>query len=73
MKFKYRIKGLDCANCADRLERVIKKVKGVEKVSISFMSERLELEFDEKNKEEIIKEIQKVVKKEEPDCTIKEW
>lgn len=30
------------------------------------------IEYDETNKEEIMKKIQKVIKKEEPDVTIKE-
>ena len=27
MKYNFRIKGLDCANCANDLERNIKKIK----------------------------------------------
>ena len=72
MKYKFKIKGLDCANCAAELEREIGKVEGVTEATISFMSERLTIECDEENKEEIMKKVQKVIKKEEPDCTIKE-
>ena len=72
MKYKFKIKGLDCANCAAELEREIGKVEGITEVTISFMSERLTIECDEENKEEIMKKVQKVIKKEEPDCTIKE-
>ena len=72
MKYKFKIKGLDCANCAAELEREIGKVAGITEVTISFMSERLTIECDEENKEEIMKKVQKVIKKEEPDCTIKE-
>ncbi len=72
MKSKFKIKGLDCANCAAELERVIKKVDGVENVSINFMTQKMELQYEEIRKEEIIKNIKKVVKKEEPDVTIEE-
>lgn len=72
MKYKFKIKGLDCANCAAELEREIGKVEGITEATISFMSERLTIECDEENKEEIMKKVQKVIKKEEPDCTIKE-
>lgn len=72
MKYKFKIKGLDCANCAAELEREIGKVEGVTEATISFMSERLTIECDEENKEEVMKKVQKVIKKEEPDCTIKE-
>ena len=72
MKMKFKLKGLDCANCAAELERRIKKLEGIESVSISFMTERMELEFDDTKKEEIIKNIKKTMKDEEPDVTIEE-
>lgn len=71
MKYKFKIKGLDCANCAAELERKIQKVEGVEEASISFMTEKLVLEI-EGNKDEIMEKVKKVIKKEEPDVTIKE-
>ncbi len=69
MNMKFKIKGLDCANCAAELEREIQKIEGVTKVSISFMTERMEVEY-ESSEEEIIKKIQKVIKREEPDVSI---
>ena len=70
MKSKFKIKGLDCANCASQLERTIQKIEGVESVNISFMTQKMELEYDETRKEEIIQNVKKVIKKEEPDVTI---
>ena len=72
MKLKFKIKGLDCANCATELERAIQKVDGVESATISFMAERMTLEIDEERKEEVIEKVNKVVKREEPDVTLKE-
>ncbi len=72
MKSKFKIKGLDCANCASQLERAIQKIEGIESVSISFMTEKMELEYDEARKEEIMQKVKKVIKKEEPDVTIQE-
>ena len=72
MKFKFKIKGLDCANCAAELERAIQKVEGIENATISFMTEKMQWEFDESQKEEIINRVKKVIKKEEPDVTIEE-
>ena len=72
MECKFKIKGLDCANCAAKLERTINKIKGVEKATISFMSEKMSIELDEDNKKDIIKDVEKMIKKEEPDVTIKE-
>lgn len=72
MNMKFKIKGLDCANCVAELERAIQKVEGVTSASISFMSERIDLEIDENNKEEILKKIKKVIKREEPDVALEE-
>ena len=70
MNIKFKIKGLDCANCAAELERAIQKIEEIKSVNISFMAERMELEYDESNENEIIKKIKKIIKKEEPDVTI---
>ena len=72
MKITFKIKGIDCANCAIQLENAIKKIKGIERASISFMAERMVIEYEDKNKEEIMKNIKKVIKREEPDATIEE-
>ena len=70
MCLKLKIKGLDCANCANELERAIEKIDGVDKVNINFITEKMELEYDDKNEEEILKKVKKVIKKEEPDVNI---
>ena len=70
MNIKFKIKGLDCAKCAAELERAIQKIEEIKSVNISFMAERMELEYDESNENEIIKKIKKIIKKEEPDVTI---
>ncbi len=72
MKSNYKIEGLDCANCAAELERTIGKIEGVKQVSINFMMQRMEIEYAENNKDEIIKKVIKIIKKEEPDVEIEE-
>lgn len=72
MKYNFKIKGIDCANCALELERQLQKVEGVNEATISFMAEKLIIDCEESKKEEVIKKVQKVIKREEPDCTIKE-
>ena len=71
-KYKFKIKGLDCANCANELEGELQKIDIIDKVSISFMMERLVFECLIENKEEAIDRIKKVLKKEEPDVVIEE-
>lgn len=72
MKSTFKIKGIDCANCAAQLENAISKVEGIESASISFMAERMVIEYNEQNKEEIMKKIKKIIKREEPDATLEE-
>lgn len=72
MKTTFKIKGLDCANCAAQLENAIQKIEGVESVSISFMMERMVMEYKEENKEVIMEKVKKTIKKEEPDVKIEE-
>lgn len=72
MKKKFKIKGIDCANCAAHLEERIKKVEGVESASISFFTEKMIIECSEENIDEVMKNIEKIVRREEPDATIEE-
>lgn len=73
MKSKFKVRGLDCVNCAANVERAIQKIDGAENVSISFMTQKMELEYDETRKDEIMKKIKKVIKREEPDMEIEEF
>ena len=73
MKIKFKIRGLDCANCAVELERKINKLDGIDEANINFIAERMELEiYDDEDKEEVIKRVKKLIKKEEPDVRIEE-
>ncbi len=72
MNSKFKVNGLDCANCAAELERRLQKIEGIKSVNISFMTQRMQLEYDDTKKEEIMQNVKKVIKKEEPDVTIEE-
>lgn len=72
MKKVLKLEGLDCANCAAELENRISKVDGIENVSVSFMMQRLTFECNEEIVKEKLKEIKKIIKKEEPDVEIEE-
>ena len=70
MKKVYKLEGLDCANCAAKMERAINKLEGVQSASVSFMAQRLSVEADEARFEEIMERVEKVCRKVEPDCRI---
>ncbi|PKL36932.1 copper-translocating P-type ATPase [Candidatus Peregrinibacteria bacterium HGW-Peregrinibacteria-1] len=42
----YKVKGMHCASCASIVERAVKKVDGVEKVSINSVLEKADISFD---------------------------
>ena len=44
MKIKYSVKGLDCPNCAAKLEGMLKKLEGVQSARINFLTEKITLE-----------------------------
>ena len=44
----------------------------MESVNINFMTEKMVIEYDENNGEELIKKIIKFIRKEEPDVTLTE-
>ena len=59
MKYNFKIKGLDCANCAAELERAIQKIDGVNEATISFMTEKLVMEIEDDRKYEVLKNLKK--------------
>ena len=73
MKKVYSIEGIDCANCAAKIEDNINKLKNIEEVKLNFMMEKLSIEFKvstDEDVEEIMDEVRKLVKKLEPDAVI---
>ena len=70
MKKVFRLKDLDCANCAAKMERGINKIDGVENATVSFMSQKLTVEAADDRFDSIMDEVVKVCKKIEPDCVI---
>lgn len=72
MKKKYRVTGIDCANCAMKAELAVSKVKGVQSAALNFFTQTLLIEVADEGSEEIIAAALKALKKREPDAVIKE-
>ena len=70
MRKTYKLIDLDCANCAAKMERGIKKIPGVNDATVSFITQKLTIDADDERFDEILKEAVKVCRKIEPDCTI---
>ncbi len=71
MEKKYKVSGIDCANCAMKAERAVSKVKGVKKAILNFFMETLTVEVEDENAEAILEEVKKTLLKNEPDAIIK--
>ena len=71
MKKNYSIKGIDCANCARELEEEINKIEGVN-ATINFMTEKLIVEIEDEKYDDLFERIIKVIKDDEPECTVEE-
>ena len=70
MKKTYKIE-VDCANCALKMEEAAQKVPGVVKASVSFITQKMNVEFEEGADEKaVMKEVLKACKKVESDCEI---
>ena len=63
MKKVFRLTGLDCPNCATKLEKKLNKVEGVISAQVNFMTMRLTIDIEDSNYEAILAEIRKEAKK----------
>ncbi|WP_461615225.1 cation transporter [Clostridium sp. Marseille-QA1073] len=71
MQKKFRLQGLDCANCGAKIENAIKKLPVVKDATVDFMTTKLILEADDDKMEEAIEASKEVIKKMEPDIIVK--
>ncbi|MCI8965073.1 MAG: hypothetical protein HFJ43_01755 [Clostridia bacterium] len=68
-----KVNGIDCANCAAKIESKISKIKKVSDASVNFMTGKVMIETeteDEKEINNILEEVIKIINKIEPDATI---
>lgn len=70
MKKNYKLKDLDCANCAAKMENAIKKIDGVNDATVSFMTQKLTIDAEDSRFDAIMKEVAACCRKVEPDCVI---
>lgn len=72
MKKVFKIENLDCANCAAKMEEAIKKIEGVNRASVSFMTQKLTLDADDEMMDTVLEQANKAVKKVDRNCVITE-
>ncbi len=70
MKKVFKLKDLDCANCAAKMEEGIKKLPGVTSASVNFMMQKMTIESDTDDFDGLMKDVVKVISRIEPDCEV---
>lgn len=70
MKKIYKLEELDCANCAAKMEDAIRKIKGVNDVAVSFITQKLMIDAEDAAFDDVMKQVVKTIRKVEPDCKV---
>ena len=73
MEMKLLLNGLDCANCANKIEDRVNKLEGIKEATVNFSTATLILEIkDDYEKEVVINDVKDIIKKLEPGVKVTE-
>ena len=70
MEYRYRVVGIDCADCAAELAEEIRKIEGVVDADIHFMQQKMFFACEEKNHSVIEQKVFDIIHDDEPDAEI---
>ena len=70
MKKQFKLDEIDCANCARELQDKLAKLESVKSVSVNFMTQKLTLEADDAEFDEVLNRVVELTADAEPDCEI---
>lgn len=71
MKKTYKLRDLDCANCAAKMENAINKLPEVESATVSFLTQKMTVNYaDGADEATVLAAIKKLIRKVEPDCEV---
>lgn len=73
VKRKLVLEGLDCANCALKIENGVQKLEGVSSCSVNFATKTLTMEISPDRSGEILEQTKKKIRTLEPGIKIKEY
>jgi copper chaperone CopZ len=71
MKRAFKLEGLDCANCAAKIENAVKKLAGVTAASVNFVTTKMVIEAEDARIDEVVRSAHEIVRKYEPDVVVK--
>lgn len=61
MNKAFKLRNLDCADCAAKLERKLAAIDGVNEIRVNFIFQKMLLDYDENRKQEVFAEIKRIV------------
>lgn len=70
MTKRFKLKDLDCANCAGKMEAAVRKLDGVQECTISFMTQRMTLTAPDDRFDAVLDAAVACIAKVEPDCEV---
>lgn len=70
-KKEFILDGLDCANCAAKIEAKVKELNGIKSASVNFVTKKLTIEVQEANESNrIVEQVSDIIRKIEPDIKV---
>ena len=72
VKRKLVLDGLDCANCAMKIEKGVGELEDVSSCSVNFVTKTMTVETSKQNEEHVVKEATQLVNKLEPHVHVRE-
>lgn len=70
MKRNYKIRNIDCANCAAKMEQAIAEIPGVNSARVNFITGRLTIESDLEDMTEILEKAAEACRRIDRDSSI---
>ena len=71
MKRRYTLENLECANCAAKMEDEIKKLDGVNSVTVNFITTKMVLDVEDDKFDTVLAQAKDIIKSIEPLVEVK--
>jgi Cd2+/Zn2+-exporting ATPase len=68
---EYVLQGLDCPNCANKIETAVRKADNVAQATVNFLSATLQVELAPSYRGNFLPDVEKIVHRYEPDIVVK--
>ncbi|MDE5055145.1 heavy metal translocating P-type ATPase [Niallia taxi] len=65
-KREFLLEGLDCANCAMKIERGVSSIDGIKECNVNFATQTISLQYESNEEESIVAKTQKTINRLEP-------